>query len=57
MKCFYDGSQEFLKGKLCSNEEVTFKILTDYVTQAKLVYTEQIYTVFNVAKKISVPMA
>ena len=56
MKCYYDGSQRFLKGNLCSGNVVEFNILTEGVSAAKLVYTEDISETYSKANKIAVEM-
>lgn len=56
MKCYYDGSQRFLKGNLCSGNVVEFNILTEGVFAAKLVYTEDISETYSKANKIAVEM-
>lgn len=54
MKCFYDGSERFLKFK--KDGKIRVEIITEGVLSAKFIYTTQIHTEFSLAEKISVDM-
>ena len=57
MKCFYDGSQKLLKGRLVGGEVVCVSVLAEGADAVRLVYTEQIHAVFSVAKKAAIEMS
>ena len=57
MKCFYDGSQKLLKGRLVGGEVVCVSVLAEGADAVRLVYTEQIHAVFSVAKKVAIEMS
>lgn len=54
MKCFYDGSERFLKLK--KDGKIRVEIITEGVLFAKFVYTTQLHFAFSLAEKISVDM-
>lgn len=56
MECFYDGSKGLLKGDLRHGNTVEIKIYAKEVIKANLVFTEQIFSVYSKAKKISIDM-
>lgn len=53
MRCFYDGSEQFLTYK---DGKYRVKIITEGVLNAKFAYTTQIHAPFSVAKKLSIEM-